>query len=132
MDNHPKTIVHSTGSSSLADVLERILDKGVVVAGDITVKIVDIELLTIQVRLLVCSVDKAREIGMSWWTSGSFVGAPQTGAITAHGNSAAALPTVPPTAISAAPSEMDELQQRVRKLEQLLAAPPAADNGQRG
>lgn len=83
MDKRSTSIIHSTGSSSLADVLERILDKGVVIAGDITVKIVDIELLTIQVRLLVCSVDKAREIGMSWWTSGSFVGAPAQGELTA-------------------------------------------------
>ncbi len=124
MSNLPKTIVHSTGSSSLADVLERILDKGVVVAGDITVKIVDIELLTIQVRLLVCSVDKAREIGMSWWTSGSFVGVPQAGSATAIG---AASP-----APAGSTSELEVLQQRVHKLEQQLAASPSSNGGGAG
>jgi hypothetical protein len=54
-------------SSSLADILERVLDKGIVIAGDIRVNILDIELLTIKIRLLVASVDKAREIGIDWW-----------------------------------------------------------------
>lgn len=63
-------------ASSLADILERVLDKGIVVAGDIKVKLVDIELLTIQVRLVVCSVDKAMEMGMDWWRQNpDFVGA---------------------------------------------------------
>ena len=60
-------LVHSVHSTTLADVLERVLDKGVVIAGDIKIKLVDIELLTIQVRLLVASVDKARELGIDWW-----------------------------------------------------------------
>ena len=60
-------IEHSTSGATLADLLERILDKGIVIAGDIKVKIVDIELLTIQIRLLICSVDKAKEIGLDWW-----------------------------------------------------------------
>jgi len=58
---------HSVESTNLADLLERILDKGIVIAGDIKIKLVDVELLTIQVRLVVCSVDKAKEIGMDWW-----------------------------------------------------------------
>jgi hypothetical protein len=60
-------IVNSTSGTTLADLLERILDKGIVIAGDIKVKIVDIELLTIQIRLVICSVDKAKEIGIDWW-----------------------------------------------------------------
>lgn len=60
---------HSTNSSNLADLLERILDKGIVIAGDIKVKLVDIELLTIQIRLVICSVDKAKEMGMDWWAN---------------------------------------------------------------
>jgi Gas vesicle protein len=52
---------------NLADILERILDNGLVVAGDIKINLLDIELLTIKVRLLVASVDKAREIGIDWW-----------------------------------------------------------------
>ena len=54
-------------SQGLVDVLDRILDKGLVIAGDIRVNLADVELLTIQIRLLVCSVDKAAEIGMDWW-----------------------------------------------------------------
>jgi hypothetical protein len=57
------------GGDSLADVLERVLDKGIVIAGDITVNLLEIELLTIKVRLLIASVDKAREIGIDWWES---------------------------------------------------------------
>jgi hypothetical protein len=52
---------------NLADVLERVLDKGMVIAGDIKISLLDIELLTIRLRLLVASVDKARELGIDWW-----------------------------------------------------------------
>lgn len=62
-----QVITRATHSESLADILERVLDKGVVIAGDIKIKLCDIELLTIQIRLLVCSVDKAKELGMTWW-----------------------------------------------------------------
>jgi len=58
---------HSIESTNLADLLERVLDKGIVIAGDIRIKLVDVELLTIQIRLVVCSVDKAKEIGLDWW-----------------------------------------------------------------
>ncbi|RCV47941.1 gas vesicle protein [Marinitenerispora sediminis] len=57
----------SGGGSNLADVLERVLDKGVVIAGDIKINLLDIELLTIKLRLLVASVDKAKEMGIDWW-----------------------------------------------------------------
>ncbi|MBM9506272.1 gas vesicle protein [Actinacidiphila acididurans] len=53
--------------SSLADILERVLDKGIVIAGDIRVDLLDIELLTIKIRLIVASVDRAREMGIDWW-----------------------------------------------------------------
>src|SRR4051812_18447080 len=53
--------------ANLADVLERVLDKGIVIAGDIQVNLLDIELLTIKLRLVVASVDKAKEIGINWW-----------------------------------------------------------------
>jgi hypothetical protein len=52
---------------NLADILERVLDKGIVIAGDIQINLLDIELLTIKLRLLVASVDKAREMGIDWW-----------------------------------------------------------------
>jgi hypothetical protein len=57
----------ATREASLADILERVLDKGIVIAGDIRVNLLDIELLTIRIRLLVASVDKAREMGIDWW-----------------------------------------------------------------
>src|SRR5688572_13812951 len=55
------------GSDSLADVLERVLDKGLVIAGDVRINLLDIELLTIKIRLLIASADKAKEMGIDWW-----------------------------------------------------------------
>jgi hypothetical protein len=54
-------------ASSLVDVLDRVLDKGLVIAGDIKVSLAEVELLTIRIRLIVCSIDKAQEIGLDWW-----------------------------------------------------------------
>lgn len=62
---------HSTDGRNLADVLERILDKGIVIAGDIKINLVEVELLTLQIRLVICSVDKAKEIGLDWWMRNS-------------------------------------------------------------
>lgn len=62
-----QAITHSVQTASLADILERVLDKGIVVAGDITISLADVELLNIKIRLLVASVDKAMEIGINWW-----------------------------------------------------------------
>ena len=59
----------ASGSANLADILERVLDKGIVIAGDIQVNLLDIELLTIKIRLLVASVDRAKEMGIDWWES---------------------------------------------------------------
>jgi hypothetical protein len=56
-----------TESTNLADILERVLDKGIVIAGDIQINLLDIELLTIKLRLLIASVDRAREMGINWW-----------------------------------------------------------------
>jgi len=67
MERTQKRLAHATDTSNLADILERVLDKGIVIAGDIKIKLVDIELLTIQIRLMIASVDKAREMGMDWW-----------------------------------------------------------------
>ena len=60
-------IERSAQSTNIVEILEKILDKGVVIAGDIKIGLADIELLTIKIRLLVASVDKAKEIGMDWW-----------------------------------------------------------------
>jgi hypothetical protein len=79
MGNAPQTsmtdrqIKTSTTGSSLADILERVLDKGVVIAGDITVSIGQVELLSIRIRLLVASVDKAKEMGINWWESDPYL-----------------------------------------------------------
>lgn len=56
-----------SGTTNLLDILDRVLDKGLVVAGDIRVSLANVELLTIRIRLLVCSVDKAEKIGLNWW-----------------------------------------------------------------
>jgi hypothetical protein len=58
-----------TTDTNLADILERVLDKGIVIAGDIQINLLDIELLTIKLRLLIASVDRAREMGINWWES---------------------------------------------------------------
>src|SRR6195256_439867 len=54
-------------TTTLADLLDRVLDKGLVVAGDVSVSLANVELLTIRIRLLVCSIDKAEQIGLNWW-----------------------------------------------------------------
>ena len=60
-------ITRATHGDSLADILERVLNTGLVIAGDIRIKLCDVELLSIQLRLLICSVEKAKELGISWW-----------------------------------------------------------------
>jgi hypothetical protein len=57
----------SESSATLVDLLDRVLDKGLVVAGDVSISLANVELLTIRVRLLVCSIDKAEQIGLNWW-----------------------------------------------------------------
>ncbi len=56
-----------SGTTNLLDILDRVLDKGLVVAGDIRISLANVELLTVRIRLLVCSVDKAEQIGLNWW-----------------------------------------------------------------
>lgn len=101
-----KSMSHSIDSTNLADLLERILDKGVVVAGDISIKLVEVELLTIQLRLVICSVDKARELGLDWWNH-------------------ALRPPAPPGEPASAWAALD---QRLGRIEQALAGnlPPGA------
>lgn len=64
---------HSIQATNLADILERVLDKGIVIAGDIKIQIADIDLLTIKIRLLIASVDKAMEMGINWWEQDSYL-----------------------------------------------------------
>ncbi|MCA1055002.1 gas vesicle protein [Rossellomorea aquimaris] len=94
---------HSMQSSTIVDVLEKVLDKGVVIAGDITVGIADVELLTIKIRLIVASVDKAKEIGMDWWENDPYLSSK------AADNSTRALQ-----------AENKQLQERLESLEKKL------------
>jgi len=66
-------MTHATEATNLADILERVLDKGIVIAGDIRIQIADIDLLNIKIRLLVASVDKAMEMGINWWQQDSYL-----------------------------------------------------------
>jgi hypothetical protein len=85
----------------LVDILDKILDKGLVVAGDIKVSLANVELLTIQLRLVICSIDKAEAIGINWWRSDRF-----------YSSDAKALPA----------AEVDDLKARITQLEQQLNA----------
>ena len=69
----PQRMLGRREPSQLPDVLERVLDKGIVIAGDIQVSLLDIELLTIKLRLLVASADKAKEMGIDWWENDPFL-----------------------------------------------------------
>ncbi|MBA3071734.1 MAG: gas vesicle protein [Nitrospirae bacterium] len=69
----PEQIAHSVETINLADILERVLDKGIVIAGDIKIQIADVDLLNIKIRLLIASVDKAMEMGINWWQQDSFL-----------------------------------------------------------
>jgi len=66
-------MMHATEATNLADILERVLDKGIVTAGDIRIQLADVDLLNIKIRLLVASVDKAMEMGINWWQQDSYL-----------------------------------------------------------
>jgi hypothetical protein len=100
-----RSITTATQGSSLVDVLERVLDKGIVIAGDISVSVGSTELLSIRIRLLICSVDKAREIGINWWENDPYLSSRAQELITAN----------------------QQLQTRIEGLETELRALQAAD-----
>jgi len=82
MTDYPATMQRSLGRrepAQLPDVLERVLDKGIVIAGDIQINLLDIELLTVKLRLLVASADKAREMGIDWWENDPFLSGNRNG-----------------------------------------------------
>ncbi len=70
---HQEQIMHNSQSTNLADILERVLDKGIVIAGDIKIQIADIDLLNIKIRLVVASVDKAMQMGINWWQQDAYL-----------------------------------------------------------
>ena len=99
-------------ASGLVDVLDRVLDKGLVIAGDIKVSLAEVELLTIRIRLIVCSIDKAQEIGMDWWRSDPYFGGGQRGKLNAENQELR--------------RQVRMLERRVQALSQGAAPPPAA------
>jgi len=99
----------------LADVLERVLDKGIVIVGDIQVRLLDIELLTIKVRLMIASVDRAREMGINWWEGDAFLSSPDEG-----------------NQKNGSGDDWAELQRRIDALEQRLAQDEKAGEIQAG
>lgn len=95
-------------ATSIIDILDRVLDKGLVIAGDISVSLANVELLTIRIRLLVCSIDKAEQIGLNWWRYDRNLVAPAVAEATAGGDGVAAL------------------EQRIATLERQIATTPAS------
>lgn len=91
---------HAVESNTLADVVERVLDKGIVIAGDIKITLVDVELLTIQLRLIIASVDKAKEMGIDWWVGNPYLSSGKT---------------TPPSGNNG--QEIESLKKRVEELE---------------
>ena len=87
-----------SGTTNLIDILDRVLDKGLVIAGDIRVSLANVELLTIRIRLLVCSVDKAEQIGLNWWKYDPNLTQPQSSMAAAERRSRRSL------AVSSSPS----------------------------
>ena len=69
----PDQITHAIQATNLAEILERVLDKGIVIAGDIKIQLADVDLLNIKIRLLIASVDKAMEMGINWWQQDSYL-----------------------------------------------------------
>ena len=100
--------------TNLADILERVLDKGIVIAGDIQINLLDIELLTIKLRLLIASVDRAREMGINWWESDSSLQSVDSG----EGNGAGRLER-----------ENRELRERLERIERQLEKGGAEGEG---
>jgi hypothetical protein len=96
-------LVSPTRTHGLVDVLDRVLDKGLVIAGDIKINLANVELLTIQVRLLVCSIDKAEQIGLNWWRTDPRL-------------------TLNPTSTGAKPADVGDgaVQQRLSRIEHQL------------
>ena len=102
---------HPNTTANLADILERVLDKGIVIAGDIQINLLDIELLTIKLRLLVASVDRAREMGINWWEGDPSLQAIDPGNGNGDGEGLKELER-----------ENQELRERVERLERRLGA----------
>jgi Gas vesicle protein. len=120
-----RSATHSTSSTTVADLLERVLDKGVVVAGDIRVKLVEVELLTVEIRLLICSVDKAVEMGLDWWRGNPAFDTGARGSAGAHAPPEAPASKAPDQAPDHAPDQAPD-QAPVQATDSASAATNAA------
>jgi hypothetical protein len=118
-------ITRATHGDSLADILERVLNTGVVIAGDIRIKLCDVELLSIQLRLLICSVEKAKELGIGWWWQTSAQPVPAPVPVAATHQPQNALPAQSAESF-AAPEELRQFRefQRFREVMQTLEQRP--------
>lgn len=103
-------ITTATAGSTLADILERVLDKGIVIAGDISVSVGSTELLNIRIRLLISSVDKAKEIGINWWESDPYLSSQARNLIDSN---------------QQLMEQVKQLQEEVRSLRAIAAREPA-------
>ena len=101
MPNDSIQVGHARGTG-LVDILDRVLDKGLVIAGDIKISIAEVELLTIRIRLMVCSIDKAEQIGLDWWRHDRHL---------SMGHDELAI-------------ENEQLKEKIRRLERLMEATP--------
>jgi hypothetical protein len=106
-----------TPDTNLADILERVLDKGIVIAGDIQINLLDIELLTIKLRLLIASVDRAREMGINWWESDASLHKLDSGEDGGDGGNARLL------------RENKNLRERLDRLERQIGEKSESDGG---
>ena len=105
-------LVSPSRTHGLVDILDRVLDKGLVIAGDIKINLANVELLTIQVRLLVCSIDKAQQIGLNWWRTDP--------RLTTSGGTAAIAP--------AFEARLARIEEQLTRLAQSSAAPGVASS----
>jgi hypothetical protein len=121
-------ITRATHGDSLADILERVLNTGLVIAGDIRIKLCDVELLSIQLRMLICSVEKARELGISWWWQTSAQPVPAPIPIAAIAAKQPPTPLPHQSAKSSAPKDDRQFQefQRFREVMRALEEGPSA------
>jgi hypothetical protein len=103
---HSRPLATTAQPANLADLLERVLDKGIVIAGDITLALGSVDILTLKIRLLIASVDKAQEIGIDWWQSDPALS----------------------SRARAIEEERDRLKERVERLENRLGAPSEISN----
>ena len=92
-----------SGTTNLIDILDRVLDKGLVIAGDVRISLANVELLTIRIRLLVCSVDKAEQIGLNWWKYDPHLTEPAAAPRLPRGSRAAAVAAGNPPRVRRAP-----------------------------